>query len=154
MSFIPVKAQELEMLGRINAIDQDIKGFMWFGGDNGLARYDGYELKIYNKTNSGLHSNRINAINVTSDGQLWVATGFGFSRYNAASDRFYTFLHPEASEQHYSVNNINTFLEDSQKRIWLGTEKGLYMFNRGTLKIKTKGFGSEREIKAWLAFTT
>ena len=31
----------------VNCIHQDRKGFMWFGTQDGLARYDGYEFRIY-----------------------------------------------------------------------------------------------------------
>ena len=30
------------------AILQDSRGFMWFGTTNGLNRYDGYNIKIFN----------------------------------------------------------------------------------------------------------
>ncbi|MBP9070349.1 MAG: hypothetical protein KBG47_12635, partial [Bacteroidia bacterium] len=40
----------------VNCIYQDSKGFMWFGTQEGLNRYDGYKIKIYkhepNKSNS------------------------------------------------------------------------------------------------------
>ena len=32
----------------INAIAQDSLGFMWFGTDDGLVRYDGVKFKKYN----------------------------------------------------------------------------------------------------------
>jgi ligand-binding sensor domain-containing protein len=33
--------------GSFNCILQDNKGFMWFGTQNGLNRYDGHEFKPY-----------------------------------------------------------------------------------------------------------
>src|SRR5512136_3114997 len=31
----------------VNCILQDSKGFMWFGTDDGLSKYDGYNFTIY-----------------------------------------------------------------------------------------------------------
>ncbi|MGD2148436.1 MAG: two-component regulator propeller domain-containing protein, partial [Anaerolineae bacterium] len=31
----------------INCIVQDAQGFMWFGTQDGLNRYDGYEIEVY-----------------------------------------------------------------------------------------------------------
>ena len=31
----------------VNCIVQDSRGFMWFGTDNGLNRYDGYRCKVF-----------------------------------------------------------------------------------------------------------
>ena len=31
----------------VSAIIQDDKGFMWFGTQEGLNRYDGYQTKVY-----------------------------------------------------------------------------------------------------------
>jgi ligand-binding sensor domain-containing protein len=33
--------------GTVNAIAQDAQGFMWFGTEDGLDRFDGYELRHF-----------------------------------------------------------------------------------------------------------
>ena len=38
--------------GRVTSIIQDSLGFMWFGTKNGLNRYDGHSVRVYNKRNS------------------------------------------------------------------------------------------------------
>ena len=37
--------------GTINCIFQDSRGFMWFGTQDGLNRYDGYTVNVYNRNN-------------------------------------------------------------------------------------------------------
>ena len=38
---------KIDLIGAQLTAVQDHQGFMWFGGENGLARYDGHELVIY-----------------------------------------------------------------------------------------------------------
>jgi len=59
----------------VNCITQDKKGFMWFGTQDGLNRYDGYDFKVYkhhpNDPNS-LSNNQIYAVYEDREGFLWI----------------------------------------------------------------------------------
>ena len=63
---------------RVRAIAQTPDGVMWFGTDNGLARYDGRRTESV--AASGLKNRRVLALEVNEDGTLWVGTedGAGF----------------------------------------------------------------------------
>lgn len=59
----------------ISGIVQDGNGFVWIGTRNGLARYDGRQLKIFQNKFSdttSLVSNIINGIKKDPKGQLWI----------------------------------------------------------------------------------
>ncbi|WDE02504.1 two-component regulator propeller domain-containing protein [Thalassomonas actiniarum] len=77
LSFKTIENAELDAIGVPWAIVQDSQGFMWFGGPSGLARYDGYSVKIYRhdpaKADS-LSNNYISELIVDSMQRLWVAT--------------------------------------------------------------------------------
>lgn len=57
----------------IYSIEKDDYGFMWFGTDNGLIRYDGTNAKTYN-TQSGLPENKIKIVKKDKKGNLWLGT--------------------------------------------------------------------------------
>ena len=57
----------------ISGILKDSKGYMWFGTDKGLIRYDGTFIKIYNEK-SGLPENYITAITEDHDQNIWIGT--------------------------------------------------------------------------------
>ena len=66
--------------GTINSIIQDSRGFLWFGADNGLSRYDGYRFTLYTHDpadTSSLGANRVMILYEDRDDNLWVGTDGG-----------------------------------------------------------------------------
>lgn len=55
----------------INCFFEDSKGFMWFGTNEGLNKYDAHRLELYDDSN-GLVSNYISQIAEDPDGRLWL----------------------------------------------------------------------------------
>jgi ligand-binding sensor domain-containing protein len=63
----------------VNAIVQDAEGFMWFGTEDGLNRFDGYEFRPLRHDRGDDRSlpNGWVASLVASDDGLWIATDGG-----------------------------------------------------------------------------
>ena len=64
----------------VTSIFQDSKGYMWIGTKDGLNRYDGERIKIYNcskEDSNTLSSTYINDIEEDSMGNIWIATDNG-----------------------------------------------------------------------------
>lgn len=55
----------------INVFFEDSKGFMWFGTNEGLNKYDGHRLSLYDESNA-LASNYISQIAEDKAGRLWL----------------------------------------------------------------------------------
>ncbi len=108
------------------AIHQDSAGFMWFGTENGLDRYDGYEFTHYRRergTPGALANDYIFAIEEDSNGDLWIATnGGGLARWNRGSDSFDTWRHVPDSSTGPSSNVIRSLMVDPSGEIWIGTQ--------------------------------
>ncbi|MGH9766359.1 MAG: two-component regulator propeller domain-containing protein, partial [Blastocatellia bacterium] len=64
---------------RVNAIAEDASGVLWFGTDNGLARYDGRNVEAA-PNEAALPSRRILALKLDHRGQLWIGTDAGAAR--------------------------------------------------------------------------
>ncbi|NNV56284.1 ligand-binding sensor domain-containing protein [Limnovirga soli] len=114
--------------GHVSAIVKDYKGFMWFGTDGGLNKYDGYTFTIFKhdplKPNS-IADNMVLDILEDTDSTLWVATANGLDKFNRSNNSF----------THYLYGNsifINDIFEDHQKQLWIATKGGLYVFNKIT----------------------
>jgi ligand-binding sensor domain-containing protein/two-component sensor histidine kinase len=76
----------------------------------------------------GLPGNTVNSIFLDHKGLIWAATENGVGRYDAYS--FRTYRSSERDSMWISSNVTYVVFEDSHKRLWVGTEKGLDLYNR------------------------
>jgi len=100
---------------------------MWFGGTNGLARYDGYTTKLYRhdaQNRRSLSNNLIRDLVIGAEGHLWVATMDGLNRYDRDSDSFTHFYHDPKDPDSISSSDISSVLLDRSGDLWLGTVDG------------------------------
>ncbi len=107
--------------GSIHTIAQDDQGFMWFGTNDGLNRYDGYDFKIYRNIFSDsttISSNLIFKIVVDRGGILWIGTDKGLNRFNPAIGEFELITN---SVLNNSISITDLALSDDGK-IWIGTK--------------------------------
>ena len=111
--------------GTVYTTLHDSQGFVWFGTEDGLVRYDGHETHRYAyspKLPAGLPGNFIFAVAEDAHGDLWVATkGAGLARWNRASDTFTVFRHDEKNPKSLASDSLRTVCIDSLGRIWIGT---------------------------------
>lgn len=131
---IPMGELELEgdLIGSINAITRGPNGYMWFGGDNGLARYDGKFFKVYRHVEGdegSISNNAIRELLVDSDNVLWIGTYRGLNRYHPASDSFSVILKKGSQEPgeypSLSGNFALSIAEAPNKELYIATEAGL-----------------------------
>ena len=110
--------------GGVHTILQDSQGFMWFGTEDGLVRYDGQELVRYGyspRDDRGLPGNYINQIAEGPGHNLWLAINGGLARWNRADDRFTVYHHDPHDPNSLASDQVNTLVIDAQGRIWIGT---------------------------------
>lgn len=126
--FKAIDNADLISIGHIYAIEQDSQGFIWFGGGNGLARFDGINVKLYKHSPSQAHSlshNFILDLLTDKNGNLWIATwGGGLNRYNSLTDDFTHFKHDPQNNTSINDNSVFVLMEGKNGTIWLGTEGG------------------------------
>jgi signal transduction histidine kinase/ligand-binding sensor domain-containing protein len=103
----------------IRAITQTTDGYLWLGTDEGLARFDGYEFVVYNKSNGDLPDNSITALAAANDGGLWIGTSNGLTEYREGRFRTFTVKQglPDAA--------ITQLLTDRDGALWVVA--GIYL---------------------------
>ena len=119
------------------AILQDRLGFIWVGMEEGLARYDGYEFKVFKKKlndTQSISNNYVTTIIEGKNGYIWVGTrAGGLNRFNPATEKFTRYQYQENNHNSISSNNIHAIAQDDAGNIWIGTDgAGLNQFNPDT----------------------
>jgi signal transduction histidine kinase/ligand-binding sensor domain-containing protein len=110
----------------VQCMMQDSKGFMWFGTQDGLNRWDGRTMKTfrYNPRSRSLSSNDVHTIYEDHNGTLWVGTQSGLNAFNRATEEFITFKSDSKDPSSLSNNNVTAIIEDKQHTLWVGTYAG------------------------------
>ena len=122
----------------VHAITQDHNGFIWFGTQQGLNRYDGYSFKTFvhdDYDSTSISAGWIVSIYEDSKKQLWIGTANnGLSLFDRTTQTFSNFSHDPDIPDSLSDDHIHTLFEDSRNNLWIGTNDGLnrYDANRGS----------------------
>lgn len=115
------------------SILQDSRGFMWFGTNDGLNKYDGYKFTIYRnerRDHKSLTANFIKDLAQSHNGDVWIATyGGGISRFDRRQEDFINFHHDPKDQNSISRDDVNSILEDSEGKVWIGTTMGLDLYD-------------------------
>jgi len=122
----------------ITCILQDHLGFLWLGTQNGLVKYDGYTMTVYRSDpddTSSISGNGIWAMCEDHNGNIWIgagplwAVGSGLNRFDRNTETFKRYVHNPADTNSINSNTISIIYEDAAGRLWIGTDKGLNLFN-------------------------
>lgn len=116
----------------INCMLEDSYGFLWFGTQNGLNRFDGYNFKIFRHDSNNpntLSDNNIWSIFEDDSGRIWIGTQEGIlNSFDPRTEQFNKFLLDETSK--VSGNSITVIYQNGSNKLWIGTYKdGLFQFD-------------------------
>ena len=102
-------------LSTVRSILQDQTGFLWFGTDDGLNRYDGYSFKIYKRQphdSNSLSHNMIWCLCEDRNGILWIGTEMGLNSLDPKKERFQRYLNEPGQTNSLSHNSVRALCED------------------------------------------
>ncbi|AHM60318.1 histidine kinase [Flammeovirgaceae bacterium 311] len=113
------------------AILQDYKGFLWFGTNNGLQRYDGRQFIHFRhdpRNQNSLASDIVSTLYQDKKGNIWIAAANTVTRFNPASNNFTRIRLPEQSQAVLSGGFY--FAEDGEQNVWLvsARDQGAFLF--------------------------
>ena len=113
--------------GQIFALFEDRAGQLWVGAQNGLARWDGNNWKLFT-TRDGLSENIVRALAEDAEGNLWIGTesqGLNFLKAGK-------FISIQAAGNGLPGNDISCLYLDPDGVLWVGTSgHGLARFYKG-----------------------
>lgn len=119
----------------IYCILQDRKSFLWFGTQDGLNKFDGYDFKVHKhdpQDPNSLSNNVVRAIYEDRAGTLWIGTnGGGLNKFDREKEIFTHYRYDPANHNSLSDNKVTPIYEDRSGMLWIGTDGGgLNRFDR------------------------
>ena len=118
----------------VTCIIQDSYGFMWFGTNSGVNRFDGYEFSVFQRevgNPNSLSSNLTSSIMEDSKGDIWIGTNdAGITLYDRSADGMTQIRNSNFSPRTLTNNHVTCIQETPNGAIWVGTVNGLNIITR------------------------
>jgi ligand-binding sensor domain-containing protein/signal transduction histidine kinase len=112
----------------VRSILRDHRGFMWFGTDDGLNKYDGYRFIPFKRDPEdpgSLSDNYIRALYEDRERVLWVGTNLGLNAFDRVTGKFRRFFAAREGGRGLADDSIHAIAEDPEGYLWVGTNAGL-----------------------------
>ncbi len=155
-------------LSSVYNIYQDSKGFMWFGTEDGLNKYDGQSITVYGASTDQhyiLANKWIELVYEDKSGMIWLGSRGGLTMYNPRRGVFTILKHDPGSATSLSNDTVTAIIADLQNDVWVGTFRGLNRIDKFAgeaeritpadeelegLTSRINGFGLDRSGLLWI----
>jgi ligand-binding sensor domain-containing protein/serine phosphatase RsbU (regulator of sigma subunit) len=128
---------------KITCTFQDSRGYLWIGTEDGLNRYDGYNVVAYRHSvgdDKSISDNFIQSIYEVRNGDLYIGTRFGgLNRWVRSSNEFEQLQKKSGLELGLPENEIYDILESDDGRLWVKTRN--FLANVGFEEKSVSSFG-------------
>ncbi len=130
--------------GSIYSIYKDSRQQMWFSSNEGLNRYDGFEVTVYQNSSldsNSLQGNYTNGIVEDGNGNLWVGSEVCLNRYVRKHNHFDFVYAQNKKGKEISSTNYPFYADD--KEVWYTNSKEgvlIYNFQNGEKRIVNDSF--------------
>ncbi|MET0321006.1 MAG: two-component regulator propeller domain-containing protein, partial [Duganella sp.] len=126
----------------VMSVAQDGDGFMWFGAQGGLGRWDGYQMRNFYFDAADPHSlpgDFIQTLHVDRQGRLWVGTSTdGLAWYDKLRERFV-----RVGAGQLVSPAVYAMASDADGGLWVGTAGGLdYLDAAGAVRHYPRSVGA------------
>lgn len=127
----------------VRALAQTSDGYLWLGGDDGLARFDGMRFARFGSS-EGFRLGPVNTLLADQSAALWIGSA-GHGLHEWKNGRLTTLT----TKNGLPDDAITALASDSAGRLWIGTPAGLCVLHNGELSslVAAEKF-SGREITA------
>jgi ligand-binding sensor domain-containing protein/signal transduction histidine kinase len=129
---------------RVADIVDDDQGFLWFGTQYGLNRYDGNKFRVFTPNPASVNSlsgGYIYSLFKDRSGMLWIGCDLFLDRFDPATETF-SHYSLESEGLNRSPGVVFHVSQDRAGVLWLATGSGLYGLDPGTRRI-TRHYGHD-----------
>jgi ligand-binding sensor domain-containing protein/signal transduction histidine kinase len=137
----------------VNCILQDSKGFLWFGTQDGLCRYDGYTFLTYRhdpRNATSISDSFIHALYEDKNGTLWIGThDGGLNAFHRSTEHFTHYKHSPKNRKTIPNNVVTAICPHDDGQLWIGTRGGTCLFHPATGSVNVllmRGVGNSKQL--------
>jgi ligand-binding sensor domain-containing protein/signal transduction histidine kinase len=116
----------------VHAVLQDDQGYLWFGTEDGLNRFDGDKFLIFKSdpiNPNSLPDSYITALAMDPSGGIWIGTRMGgLSHYDPVTGEFKNYQYEASDSSSLDSPNVNCLYVDHNNQLLVGTPYGLNVF--------------------------
>lgn len=118
--------------GTVETMIQDKEGYIWIGTNDGLNRYNGYDIQVYRHeedVENSIANNYIVDLQVDQEGNIWVGTANGLSKidYKTGKIKNYNVGKEKGNLSNYNIGDI---LVTKDGTIYVGTSDGMNIYDK------------------------
>ena len=115
----------------IRGIAQTPDGYLWIATLDGLARFDGVNFTVFNKSKTpGIVSNRFSSMVEGQNGDLWLASeSESVTRFHIGS------FHPYGPEDGIPANSVRGIARDIAGNLWVLSDDSIMKWNSGSGRV-------------------
>ncbi|MFW5801614.1 MAG: ligand-binding sensor domain-containing protein, partial [Spirochaeta sp.] len=112
----------------VSSIVQDTDGFLWFGSQAGLHRYDGYGMSVYTSMPfdpDSLNHHLVQTLYFAEDDFLWIGTYAGVNILDLSDYSLHSIHADRDNPEALSDEVVTAIASDADGTHWVGTLNGL-----------------------------
>ncbi|OQX74700.1 MAG: hypothetical protein B6D64_12575 [Bacteroidetes bacterium 4484_276] len=115
-------------LSSVYCIFQDSKGFMWFGTEDGLNKYDGNNFTIFRADpydENSISHKWTEIVFEDQSGILWLGSRGGLTRFDPATEVFGQYVFDGFNPSSLANDTVTAIAQGADNQLWIGTVEGL-----------------------------
>jgi signal transduction histidine kinase/DNA-binding response OmpR family regulator/ligand-binding sensor domain-containing protein len=117
----------------VTSVAQDSTGYIYFGTYSGLARYDGFSIKVFRSKQHdfrNVYYNRITSLLLFDKDELWIGSQGGVEVFNTTTQQISTQLTVEDSSKTTRVSNFYLKFRDKEGKVWALDNFKVYLISK------------------------
>ncbi|MBN2521319.1 MAG: hypothetical protein JXB17_12475 [Bacteroidales bacterium] len=131
LKFVNIPNAEKLSSSFTTCIAQDSVGFIWIGTQDGLNKFDGYDISVYknnNRDTSSLPGNNIKTLFTDNKGRLWISTTAGICIFSYEHNNFLRIAH-EGFLANMDALDVNDIKEGPSEQIYVANYQKIYRYS-------------------------
>ncbi|MFA8341539.1 MAG: two-component regulator propeller domain-containing protein [Rhodothermaceae bacterium] len=118
----------------VATIAQDKYGFLWFGTEEGISRFDGHNFKNFKRIGNdsfNFVNPFVKKIYKDKEGIVWIGTEGGLSKYDYCHNDFENFSFKQSTSLDAGLSSVNDIIESDSGKLYLASDE-LIVFDKKT----------------------